>query len=172
MLLRSSQASPLKSQAERLIESIQKAVSVDDIKMIMSVLNQIKAVNPTLANQLMLKLMTAIRLSLNTLMANANVPQLKHWLDCLKFCSQNMPELDTPLQDILNNVETWLETQDHPGSRVKQVYQSASVYYAVMHDTEAVKPTKQTPERHAPVPAKPVMLGGIFIEPYWGLVPE
>lgn len=172
MSLRSSQVSPLKSQAERLIASIQKAVSIDDIKLIMRVLNQIKAVNPTLANQLMLKLVAAIRLSVNTLMANGNATQSKQWLDCLKFCSQNMPVLDTRLQDVLNSLETWLETQDHPGSSVKQVYQSASVYHTVLHDTEAVKPINQTTKWHAPAPVKPVILGGIFIEPYWGLVPE
>ena len=169
--MRASQVSPLRSRIEQLIQSIRTSLSVGSIQHIMAALNQLRSLNPTISNQLMGKLLAAIQGHVDDVMANATVTQAKQCLDCLGRCAQAIPALAERIQDIQQRLAWWIKSQEQPLMRGKP-YQSAAVHYAVMHETDRVQPMIPSQGLDAPVPVKPVMVGGIFIEPYGGLVPE
>lgn len=169
--MRASQVSPLRSRIEQLIQSIRTSLSVGSIQNIMAALTQLRSLNPTISNQLMGKLLAAIQEHVDAVMANATVTQAKQCLDCLGRCAQAMPGLATRIQDIQQRLACWINIQEQPLMPGK-LYQSAAVHYSVMHETNRVQPTIPSQGLDAPVPIKPVMVGGIFIEPYGGLVPE
>lgn len=169
--MRASQVSPLRSRVEQLIQSIRTSLSVGSIQNIMTALNQLRSLNPTISNQLMGKLLAAIQGHVDAVMANATVTQAKQCLDCLGRCAQAIPGLAERIQDIQQRLACWIKIQEQP-SMPGKLYQSAAVHYAVMHETNRVQPMIPSQGLDEPVLVKLMMVGGILIEPYRGLVPE
>lgn len=137
----------------------------------MTALNQLRSLNPTISNQLMGKLLAAIQGHVDAVMANATVTQAKQCLDCLGRCAQAIPGLAERIQDIQQRLACWIKIQEQP-SMPGKLYQSAAVHYAVMHETNRVQPMIPSQGLDEPVLVKLMMVGGILIEPYRGLVPE
>ena len=170
MPIRASQVSPLKSRIKQLIQSIRAIFSVGDIRQLAVALNQIRSLNPTIADQLMGQLILAIQQYVDSVMAHATVSQAHQCLNDLGRCVQAIPSLEVRVSSIQQRLDAWIESQSVGNVQPKSP--SAAVHYAAMQPMAGAQTTVPVRPLTAPVLVKPVIVGGIFIEPYRGLVVE
>ncbi len=176
--LRVSPASLLKKEAEQLIECIKNNLSLNTIKKIIAIAAQIHSLNPTLANEIMLKLVQSIQYAVKRVMASQSIQQAKAYQSCLSECMVILPSFRLSIQRFKTELSQWInQEQGQPAKSTTQSQsgvraQSFSVNYGGAYDTKfnPVVPNDQQAKR--PHPGKPILVGGIFIQPYLELVSE